>query len=208
MSESYATEQEAFWAGGFGDQYVDRNTIDVGVPARTAIFSRVLSRTTGVKTVLELGANIGVNMRAVKHLLPKSELTAVEINERAANDLKSWGGVKEVISDSILTFEPEQTWDFVFISGVLIHINPDSLPNVYDLMYRASNKYIMVCEYYNPSPVEIDYRGHSGKLFKRDFAGELWDKYPDLKLLDYAFCWRRDPNFPQDDVTWFLFEKG
>jgi spore coat polysaccharide biosynthesis protein SpsF len=53
----------------------------------------------------------------------------------------------------------------------------------------------------------INYRGHKDRLFKRDFAGELMDKYPDLKLVDYGFVWRRDNNFPQDDGTWFLLEK-
>jgi spore coat polysaccharide biosynthesis protein SpsF len=65
----------------------------------------------------------------------------------------------------------------------------------------------LVCEYYNPSPVSIPYRGHTNKLFKRDFAGELMDRYPDLQLIDYGFVYRRDPSFPQDDVTWFLMEK-
>jgi spore coat polysaccharide biosynthesis protein SpsF len=54
--------------------------------------------------------------------------------------------------------------------------------------------------------VEIDYRGHSGKLFKRDFAGEMLDRFPDLKLVSYGFCYHRD-EFPQDDSTWFLMEK-
>jgi len=44
-------------------------------------------------------------------------------------------------------------------------------------------------------------------LFKRDFAGEMLDRYPALKLLDYGFVYRRDPLFPQDDMTWFLLEK-
>jgi spore coat polysaccharide biosynthesis protein SpsF len=25
--------------------------------------------------------------------------------------------------------------------------------------------------------------------------------------VDYGFAYRRDPNFPQDDITWFLLEK-
>ncbi|MNY71976.1 hypothetical protein D3C86_2104270 [compost metagenome] len=74
-------------------------------------------------------------------------------------------------------------------------------------MYQASSRYLLVAEYYNPKPVEISYRGHEGKLFKRDFAGEILDKYPDLVLLDYGFTYHRDMNFPQDDVTWFLMEK-
>ena len=62
-------------------------------------------------------------------------------------------------------------------------------------------------EYYNPSPVAIMYRGHDDRLFKRDFCGELLDKYKDLELVDYGFCYRRDPVFQQDDMTWFLMRK-
>ena len=92
------------------------------------------------------------------------------------------------------------------IKGVLIHINPQMLPRVYDLLYRVGKRYVCLIEYYNPTPVEVSYRGHSGRLFKRDFAGEMLERFEDLKLLDYGFVYHRDPNFPLDDVTWFLLE--
>ena len=38
-------------------------------------------------------------------------------------------------------------------------------------------------------------------------TGELMDRFPSLKLVDYGFLWKRDPVFPQDDITWFLLEK-
>jgi spore coat polysaccharide biosynthesis protein SpsF len=44
-------------------------------------------------------------------------------------------------------------------------------------------------------------------LFKRDFAGELLDRFSDLRLIDYGFVYRRDTHFPLDDISWFLFEK-
>jgi spore coat polysaccharide biosynthesis protein SpsF len=28
-----------------------------------------------------------------------------------------------------------------------------------------------------------------------------------MKLLDYGFAYRRDPDFPQDDINWFLLER-
>jgi hypothetical protein len=65
----------------------------------------------------------------------------------------------------------------------------------------------LICEYYNPTPVTVVYRGHRDRLFKRDFAGEMLDKYADLALLDYGFTYHRDANFPQDDANWFLLEK-
>jgi spore coat polysaccharide biosynthesis protein SpsF len=35
----------------------------------------------------------------------------------------------------------------------------------------------------------------------------MMDQHPELALVDYGFAYRRDPNFPQDDVSWFLMEK-
>lgn len=93
------------------------------------------------------------------------------------------------------------------IRGVLIHINPDKLPIVYRNLYQSTNKYILISEYYNPDPVELTYRGHKGKLFKRDFAGEILDTFKDLRLVDYGFLYHRDNNFDYGDSTWFLLEK-
>ena len=74
-------------------------------------------------------------------------------------------------------------------------------------MYRCSSRYILVAEYYNPNPVSIVYRGETDRLFKRDFAGDMLDAYPDLSLADYGFAYHRDPKFAQDDISWFLLDK-
>ncbi|MCE9955448.1 pseudaminic acid biosynthesis-associated methylase [Aeromonas rivipollensis] len=203
----YTTEQEAFWQGNFGNEYVNRNTGSSLVAANTAFFSKVLPHTQKIQRVLELGSNIGLNLIALRQLLPEAQLSAVEINEKAASQLQLNLPEIDLHLNSILEFQPNATWDLVFIKGVLIHINPDKLPMVYELMYRASSRYLLVAEYYNPTPTEVTYRGHEGKLFKRDFAGEMLDKYTDLVLLDYGFTYHRDVNFPQDDMTWFLMEK-
>ena len=75
------------------------------------------------------------------------------------------------------------------------------------LWCKASNRYILIGEYYNPTPVTINYRGHDDRLFKRDFAGEMLDKHRNLKLVDYGFLYHRDNYFDQDDINWFLLEK-
>ena len=41
------------------------------------------------------------------------------------------------------------------------------------------------------------------RLFKRDFAGEMLDRFSDLRLVDYGFRYHRDPAHPADDLTWF-----
>jgi spore coat polysaccharide biosynthesis protein SpsF len=207
MAEKYVTEQESFWAGAFGDEYTARNVGENWIAANTALFAEVLARTRDVKSVMEFGANIGLNLQALRILLPAARLAAVEINDGAAETLRAWGEC-EVHTGSMLDFRASSKWDFVLVKGVLIHINPDRLPAAYDALELASRRYICVVEYYSPRPVAIPYRGHSDRLFKRDFAGEMLDRFPGLKLVDYGFCYHRDPLFPQDDVTWFLLEKN
>jgi len=94
----------------------------------------------------------------------------------------------------------------VLSKGVLIHIDPASLPLAYDTLFASAGRYICLVEYYNPTPVEVPYRGHAARLFKRDFAGEMMQRFPGLRLLDYGFVYRHDPRHPLDDVTWFLLE--
>lgn len=201
----YKTEQEAFWAGSFGAEYTARNTGANWIASNTALFARILARTVAIRSVTEFGANIGMNLQAIRPLRPDAELSAVEINQQAVAQLRALGDIK-IYDQSIHDFSPDHRRDLVLIKGVLIHINPDSLPQVYDLL-RTSRRYICLAEYYNPRPVEVPYRGHAGKLFKRDFAGELLDRFQDLPLVDYGFAYHRDENFPQDDITWFLLEK-
>jgi pseudaminic acid biosynthesis-associated methylase len=203
----FKTEQEAFWAGDFGDAYITRNRGEGWVAANVALFARILKSAAEVRSVLELGANIGLNLQALRLLLPEAQLAAVEINDKAIAQLRKLPGVK-VQQASILELVPDIKHDLVFTKGVLIHINPGELLRVYDLMYRSSARYLCVAEYYNPTPIAIPYRGHAERLFKRDFAGELLERFPDLQLVDYGFVYRRDPTFPQDDLTWFLLEKG
>jgi pseudaminic acid biosynthesis-associated methylase len=90
---------------------------------------------------------------------------------------------------------------------VLIHANPAQLGAIYDVMYKATGTYLCIVEYFNPAPVSVVYRGNAERLFKRDFAGELLARFPDLHLVQYGFVSRRNANFPQDDVNWFLLEK-
>ena len=207
MDGAFRTDQEAFWAGRFGDDYTGRNITPVAVAECLPFLSDILRRTHDVKDTLELGANLGINTLALQMILPQTKHSVVEINESAIQQLKKLPGVAEVFHASILDFRPHRKYDFVFTKGVLIHINPDHLPSVYETMYTASSRYIMVAEYYNPTPTTITYRGHRDRLFKRDFAGDLLERFHDLRLVDYAFIYRRDPNFRQDDLTWFLLEK-
>lgn len=199
-------EQEKFWEGKFGDEYINRNNSDALHSANLNLFSKILERTGQLSSIAEFGCNIGMNLKALRSLNSKAKLHGYEINENAIDYLSS--SQPDVIThhQSILD-DINIKVDLTFTKGVLIHIQPDNLPTVYGNLYRNSRRYILVAEYYDPKPVALTYRGHKNKMFKRDFAGELLDTYKDLKLVDYGFCYHRDPSFPQDDISWFLMEK-
>lgn len=203
---TFKTEQEKFWAGTFGTEYIQRNQGDALLASNLDFFAKALSSTRGVQTCIEFGANIGMNLKALKLLHPSQEHHGIEINADAVNHLAKVISPDHVHHTSILDFNPQQAWDLVLIKGVLIHINPDELTQVYDKLVASCGRYLLVAEYYNPSPVAIPYRGHTDRLFKRDFAGEIMDRHPQMQLVDYGFAYRGDPNFPQDDITWFLLE--
>lgn len=202
----YKTEQEDFWAGDFGNEYICRNEGEDIVAGNTALFTSILQKTRGVESVIEFGANIGLNLCALKRLLPKATFAGVEINAKAATQLRQLGFV-DVSHQSILDYPAQARHDLVLTKTVLIHIAPEHLPSVYDKLYASSARYICIAEYYSQNPVEVIYRGHSAKLFKRDFAGDMLNRFPALSLAGYGFVYQNDPVFPLDDITWFLLEK-
>lgn len=192
-----------FWDGAFGDEYNQRN---MGlVWTNTALFAKAMARANRVRSVIEFGAGTGQNLRAIHRLLPKAALTAVEINAQARAEILP--GI-EISADSITNFGPkDRTWDLVLTKGLLIHVPPEQLPQAYSKLYECASRYILLCEYHAPQVTMIPYRGHEHRLWKRDFASELLQTYPDLEVVDYGFQWKGDPNWPQDDITYFLLGK-
>lgn len=207
-TNKFTTPQEEFWAGDFGSEYIGRNNSAQLLASNLNFFSSALKHAGTIQSCVEFGANVGMNLKALQLLYPSIQLNGIEINPNAADNLRALIGTDNVFEGSVFDFKTNLRTDLSLIKGVLIHINPEMLNKVYEKLYEASTKYILVCEYYNPTPVAISYRGHTDRLFKRDFAGEMLDKYQDLILVDYGFSYRRDPVFPQDDITWFLLQKS
>ena len=173
-------------------------------------FGGVLKRTGPISHCFEIGCNRGLNLDAIKMLLPNCQTAGLEINSHAAQECAAKG--HQVFEGTILAPPPATAGsrgvaDLSIASGVLIHINPNNLLTAYELLYRLSTRFILVSEYFNPVPVAIPYRGHDNRLFMRDFAGEIWQQFPTLRLVDYGFVWSKDPVAPKDDTNWFLFEK-
>lgn len=203
--------QLQFWRGSFGDDYIDRNPLNEATQkARIAMWQRILSalRDQPVDSILEVGANIGLNLAALRAVSPAT-LYALEPNEKARSRLienaavspeRALGGS----ADSIAL--DDRAVDLVFTSGVLIHIAPENLPAACKEMHRVTRRYVACVEYFSSQPEEVLYRGHAGRLFKRDFGSFWLDQFPDLRIVDYGFFWRRATGL--DDLTWWLFEKA
>lgn len=189
------------WVGEFGDSYIERNG-DKTIQSRAAMWRRILRDITP-GTILEVGANIGLNIRALQKVTG-ARLLAVEPNNAARRVLKT-------VTDDAYDGTADKLWlandtvNLVATCGVLIHIHPDDLADACAEMYRVSNRYIVCIEYFSDKPEEIEYRGQSGMLWKRDFGSFWMEQHPDLKLLDYGFFWRRATGL--DNLTWWLWEK-
>lgn len=203
----YKTDQENFWATDFGNEYPNRNSGEHLIASNVSLFSKILRFAPLISSMAELGCNIGLNIKALNRINNLYDIRGYEINQMAAK-VAAEKCVAEIINTTIT--EPlasSKKFDLTFTKGVLIHINPNKLDIVYENLYSLSNRYIMVCEYYNPSPISIDYRGHKDRLFKRDFAGELISKF-NLRLISYGFNYHLDPYYTNDDSSWFLMEKS
>mgnify|MGYP003951945667 FL=1 len=197
------TEQEIFWETDFGNKYVKRNLKSDRI---FTIGKDLLNNKVIINEVLELGANVGLNLDAIKRVYPDVKTYGVEINKLAYNIGKK---KHKFYNKPILNFKSKKKYDLVCSLGVLIHQNPKHLNAFYNKLYSLSKKYIYLNEYFNPTPVTIKYRNNDEKLFKRDFAKELWIKFPRLKLIDYGFHWKQDPRLKNccDNSNWFLFQK-
>ncbi len=82
---NFKTEQEAFWAGNFGTDYIQRNQGDELLASNLNFFSKALNQTRDITSCIEFGANIGMNLKALQLLHPSLVSHAIEINSEAWN---------------------------------------------------------------------------------------------------------------------------
>ena len=206
------TRQLDFWREDFGDAYVERSRLSPQqVMARGEHLGKIFA-SAGIErnvSVLEVGANIGLNLKGLRKCGWCGSFYAVEPNKKACDILAGDGEIslsQAFHSDGFDLHLEDNSIDLAFTCGVLIHVHPEDLPRFCSEIYRVSKRYIGCIEYFSPEPVEKNYRGRQGLLFKRDFGGFYLDHWSDLKLCNYGFFWKRTTPF--DDVNWWLFEKS
>jgi pseudaminic acid biosynthesis-associated methylase len=200
--ESETKRLEALWGGEFGDRYVERNLDDGS--ARRPFWASVLEL-IGARSVLEVGCNVGGNLRALAGLLGPENVAGIDVNERALALLREAEPAirTEIAPARSLPFD-DGSFDLVFTTGVLIHQPPDALPDVVDEIVRCARRFVLCGEYHADTPSEVPYRGERGALFKRDFGALYEERHPGLRLIDRRFL-ARDGVW--DDLTVWIFEK-
>lgn len=204
------TEQLKFWRGDFGDAYTDRNSSEAAqLRARVAMWAPIMASLVGMppRSILEVGANIGNNLRALRQLTD-AEFFALEPNAKARAILVEEGVVPAAnVRDGFAAKIdlPDGAVDMAFTSGVLIHIHPDDLEASCREIHRVTARYIVCVEYFADRPEEIEYRGHAERLFKRDFGGYWLDLFPQMETVAYGFAWKRLTGL--DNLTWWVFRK-
>lgn len=103
----------------------------------------------------------------------------------------------------MVTYYPDEPaapmFDLVFTCGVLIHIPPDDLKQVMQGLIDSSVGYVLAIEYEAKEETEVEYRGHKGKLWKRDY-GKLYQELG-LELVEKGFL------LEFDNCTYWLMRK-
>lgn len=205
MSEpsSEARRLESLWAGQFGDAYSVRNA-EAGA-TRHRFWQDTLAEFP-IERVLEVGCNVGANLRWIADALEPSNVFGVDINPTALEGIRTrMPGVNSVWAKARELPFRDRWFDLVFTVGVLIHQPPDALPLVMAEIVRCSRRYVLCGEYYAENLVEVPYRGEQGALFKRDYGRLYLELFPELTLRKQGFL-GKDEGF--DDVTYWLFEKA
>src|SRR5262245_28223076 len=152
-SMSNSERLEELWTGDFGDAYTQRNSAaaDCRQPFWDGLFNDFPCR-----RVLEVGCNLGANLKWVSTNVAANEVYGVDINESALAQLRGaipavnpvWGRARE------LPFR-DRYFDMVFTMGVLIHQPPEALPIVMSEIVRCSRKYVLAGEYFSETPVDV-----------------------------------------------------
>lgn len=191
-------EQEAFWQGSFGTEYTRRNRVDI--PARVPFWNHIASITQPVD-VVEVGCNAGWNLAALKIVSPDVYTIGIDVNPDALDEAFENGYVDEPVEApalQALNSLPTLS-DLVFTAGVLIHVPTSDLRGVITAMREASSHYVLAVEYEDEQEVEVEYRGHANKLWRRPY-GKILEECG-LRIIESG----KAEGF--DDCTYWLCER-
>ncbi|HCM37629.1 TPA: hypothetical protein DIS61_03205 [Patescibacteria group bacterium] len=198
------TKQLAYWQGTFGNEYIKRNSDLSRFRKRAAFFKSVFRDFPDIKSILEVGCNIGGNLDVLHKINPDFKLMGLEPNKIAVATARKLVPSARIFEKSIFDSTWKNAFDLVFTIGVLIHIGDANLAQALRRIHTASRKYILTIEYFAQEKTVIPYRGLTDALFKRPFDKEWLALYPRLTLLKHGFL---DASAGFDDCHWWLLKK-
>lgn len=184
----------AWWSGKEGDEYLKRNRVDW---RKRIPFWREVLDATGARSVYEFGCNAGWNLSAIKRAYPDVAVAGMEINGQAA-DIAEGVGLRVGTGDEPYDPAPHE---LTFTAGVLIHIPPPDLHAFMQRVIDTSSQWVLAVEYEAPEEQEIEYRGQSGLLWKRDY-GKLY------KIMGLTLDRKWDAGEGFDRCTSWLLSRG
>lgn len=193
-TNNYQTEQLTMWMGKFGKDYTERNTMTIaefdealkkkiGV-TKSEIFAELFSGLTNISRILEVGCNIGNNVRLISQM-GEWEVYGLEPQANAIDFAREHDRKNHYFPGNAFDIPfRDGYFDVVFTAGVLIHISPKDLTKALGEIIRVCGRYIMGYEYFSNQNQEIAYHGQLGLLWKRNFAQTFLDVDPRLKLIN------------------------
>lgn len=193
---------EQLWRGDYGDEWSDRNIgmYDTRQPVWDAFMQRLRP-----ERVLEVGCNVGGNLRWIAPHVASGDLYGIDINRHSLDLIHDFVPDANVLVASArdLPFR-DDFFDLVFTVGVLIHHPDGALEAAIREMVRCTSRYVLAIEMYAPEPTEIPHRGIQNAILKRDYGRVILDTAPELTAVDDGYL-SVEEGF--DSLNWWLFEK-
>ena len=163
------------WQGEFGRAYTDRNQVDWHT--RVGALKRIIPR--DVSSVLEVGANRGHNLVALKSL--GLDARGCEPADYARAEAVNQGLLVCACSVYDL-YDGGHTSDLVMTCGVLTHVPPARLDDALGRIVDVARRYVLAIEY-DGNDESIEYRGHQDMLWKRDYGKHYRRLFPELRVV-------------------------
>ena len=196
--------QTNYWLKNF--QYIKRNNSFDNKLGKKVWYD--LLKNKKIDSILECGSNIGRNLKQINLAYPKKKLSFIELNKKAFKICSLNKNIENSYNSSIQDCKIlKNTYDLVFTSGVLIHLNDKTLNKVIPKIIDWSKNFVIILEYFSTTKIEKTYRGKKNLLFLREY-GEEFLKTKRVKLLDCGFLYSKiykKAGF--DDITYWVFKK-
>ena len=200
MESRASTSQLAAWTAEFGRAYTDRNPIGVddmdrelgewcGCGRKSELFRQFTPpERIACGRVLEVGSNVGVQLKILQTVNPGLELYGLEPMAYALQKGRAhYPDINFVPGNAFEIPFRDNYFDLVMTNTVLIHIHPNELPAALAEIHRVSKRFIFFHEYYGDDLTELTYHGQQSLMWKTNFMQRYLEMFPNLRTVDVRY---------------------